>query len=171
MLYAEGWDETRLRKCLRKKKPKELARFILATHQERFFEPLGKLSESSGNCHGHGFSILAIGSLLIETVQSYQDGLPTTDEREFLNLSDLKNIPSEYRLNPNTRTSGAKAVGRLFRSNKNTFVGIPSTSIYKKYGAGSSIKGRLSVGGSPSKREPACGFRRETQIFPAETTL
>jgi hypothetical protein len=146
MLYAQGWDETKLRKCLRKKKPGELAGFILARHQERFLQPLTKLRESSGNWQGYGFSILAICSLLIETVQSYRDGLPTTDRKEFLHLSNLKNIPSKYRVNPNKWTSGAKTFRRFFECNKNVFVGVPGTSFYKKIRCGILHQGQTKRG-------------------------
>jgi hypothetical protein len=146
MLYAQGWDEARLRKCLRRKEPAELAGFILARHQERFFEPLTKLRESSGNSQGYGFSILAICSLLVETIQSYRDGLPTTDKREYLHLSNLKNIPSRYHLNPNKWTSGAKAFRRFFESNRNIFLGIPSTSFYKKIRCGILHQGQTKHG-------------------------
>jgi hypothetical protein len=159
MLYAQGWDDTRLRKCLRQKMPQELAEFILARHQERFLRPLMKLRECSDLWQGYGFSMLAICSLLIETVQSYRDGLPTTDKREFDKLARLKNVPSNYRLNQNKWTSGSQAFRRFFESNKGSFSGIPSASFFKKIRCGVLHQGQTK-GGWIVKRKGAGVWRR-----------
>ena len=146
MLFAQGWDEKKLRRSLRQKNPANLADFILARHEQRFLQPLRVLKGAPGNWQGYGFSMLALCSLLIETIQSYRDGLPTTDRREFKKLVALKNIPATYRLSVTDWKSRTRSFQRFFRDNRVLFQRIPGASFYKKLRCGILHQGQTKGG-------------------------
>ncbi len=134
--FASGWRRRKILACLRRRQTLELVSFIRARHNERFFEPIKKLNYSSGNLQGYGFGSMAICCLLIETIQSYRDGLPTTDNGELKRLRILKRIPARYRLPTNLRVRGQKAFKRFFKDYRKLFPGIPAASFYKNVRCG-----------------------------------
>jgi hypothetical protein len=68
-----------VRAALRTKDRAGLIDFIRQRHTERFFDPIQRLRGAERNQQGYGFAMMALCSLLIETIQSYREGLPTTD--------------------------------------------------------------------------------------------
>jgi hypothetical protein len=50
---------------------------------------------SGGHGFGYGFAVMALCSLLIETIYSYWDGLPSTNQRELKEL-EKHSTPPEY---------------------------------------------------------------------------
>jgi len=136
MRFAEGWDKNRVQKMLRRKRPDQLAEFIKARHDERFLQPLRVLKAASGNEQGFGFAMLAICSLLVETIQSYRDGLPTTDRGEFSDLTNLNNIPQRYRLKANECRSGRKIFQKFFSDFRSFFENMSGFRFYKNIRCG-----------------------------------
>jgi len=129
-LLAQEWPASRVRRCLRKKDKKSLVQFLRDRHQERFFKPIRKLKSSPGNIQGYGFAMMALCSLLVETIQSYRDGLPTTGGRELAHFRTLKNVPSPYRIPAGLTAGGKKAFRRFFRSNRSHFPGLGGARFY-----------------------------------------
>jgi len=95
---ARNWPMSKVRQCLDHKRKSELARFIRERYVERFFQPLQNLSRLPGNQQGYGFAIMALCCLLIETLESYRLGLPSTNYRELKNLRQIPVIPTRYRI-------------------------------------------------------------------------
>lgn len=99
---APNWRAGRVLDCLVKGRhaKKDLITFIAERHKARFFAPIKHL-QGTPRLHkgrqgfGYGFAVMALCALLIETIQSYWEGLPSTNKRE---LSDLKKrtAPPEY---------------------------------------------------------------------------
>src|SRR5437660_610686 len=104
---AADWRISRVRTSLRKKDRAGLIEFIRQRHKERFFEPIRQLRTAASNQQGYGFAMMALCSLLIETIQSYRDGLPTTDRGELGRLRALR-VPAEYAIPPG-QISGTEA--------------------------------------------------------------
>src|SRR5260370_27870645 len=134
--FASGWRKRKILGSLRKNQTLELATFIEARHHQRFFQPIKKLNHASGNLQGYGFGSMAICCLLIETIQSYRDGLPTTDNRELNRLRQLKRIPNRYRIPKNLKVRGQKAFEKFFKDYRKLFPSISPSSFYKNIRCG-----------------------------------
>jgi hypothetical protein len=93
VLLANDWPVSKVVDCLQKESKAEIVEFLRARHQERFFDPIRHLTESK-NKEGYGFAIMALCSLLVETLQSYRYGLPSTHEPE---LKSLKVPKTEWK--------------------------------------------------------------------------
>jgi hypothetical protein len=129
--FAQGWRKTRLLSCLRKRQTAQLADFIEARHQERFLRPIQELCKAIGNTQGYGFASMAICCLLIETVQSYRDGLPTTDNRELIRLRQANRVPERYQLPSNLKVRGENEFRRFFHDFRKCFPKLSAASFYK----------------------------------------
>jgi len=77
MQFARNWKLHKLELALKAGPSRKLARFIWARHYERFFEPIRIIREHDRG-RVHGFAMMSLCSLLIETLQCYKFGLPTT---------------------------------------------------------------------------------------------
>lgn len=109
---------------LRTKDSTGLIEFIEQRHRERFFEPIQQLRTSKANAQGYGFAMMALCSLLVETIQSYRDGLPTTNPGELGRLRNLRGVPTAYQLPAKLRVNGAAAFRRFFQHFRRDFDGI-----------------------------------------------
>lgn len=138
ILLAAKWHMSRILPLLGKKnEAKELANFIKARHDERFFRPIKILIKAKRNEQGYGFAIMAICCLLIETIQSYRDGLPTTDKRELGQLRKLgKDIPLQFKIPDGLTVEGKKTFKKFFKQYGNYFPGINGTEFYKSVRCG-----------------------------------
>lgn len=105
-----------MKRCLDSAEKDSLLQFIDERYQERFFDPITKLMDSHGQLHGFGFAIMALCSLLIESLQCYRYGLPTTHDGEYAALSRLFTPPIEYQIQPNERRNGKTAFIDFFSS-------------------------------------------------------
>ena len=83
---ASNWSVKRVSDCLTGGQKHELIQFLSDRHRERFFEPLEVLQNAKSSGRGFGFAIMALCSLLIETIESYKKGLPTSDKTDFDDL-------------------------------------------------------------------------------------
>jgi hypothetical protein len=79
---AIDWPSSRVQKCLESSDRTGLITFLKTRYEERFFKPIHKLNTASGNYRGFGFPVMALCSLLIESLQCYRYGLPTTHDSE-----------------------------------------------------------------------------------------
>jgi hypothetical protein len=98
---AFNWPKSRVQECLDNGLRHEAVRFLDERHCERFFAPIRYLRQAHEGNSGYGFAIMALCSLLIETVECYRQGLPSSSTSD---LGPLKAsaantaAPAEYRL-------------------------------------------------------------------------
>ncbi len=129
---AKGWPINKARRVLKKRRRQDLIRFLRKRHKERFFNPIPLLLNAPGNEQGYGFSAMAICSLLVETMQSYRLGLPTTNRQELTRIgANGKTIPKRYRV----RTGDLPARGEhifvcFFQSNRSSFPEVDGATYY-----------------------------------------
>lgn len=135
LFLAAGWRISRVRASLRTKDRAGLVEFIRQRHRERFFDPIQQLRSAERNQQGYGFAMMALCSLLIETIQSYRDGLPTTDRRELDRLRGLK-VPAPYAIPAGLRVNGTKAFRRFFSRFRNKFDAMSGLKFYKNVRCG-----------------------------------
>jgi hypothetical protein len=74
---ARNWSISSVQRCLDSDDKDSLLAFINQRYRERFFSPIQRLMDSPGQLDGYGFAIMALCSLLIESLQCYRYGLPT----------------------------------------------------------------------------------------------
>jgi len=75
---ARKWPSAEVADCLDRRDKDELVRFVKERHEQRFFGPIRALRPFNKS----GFAITALCSLLVETIQSYRLGLPSTHRGE-----------------------------------------------------------------------------------------
>lgn len=101
-------------RCLDSGEKDSLLRFIKERYRERFFDPIAELMDSPGQLHGFGFAIMALCSLLIESLQCYRYGIPTTHVGEYKDLSRTFNPPMEYDIPQAERKNARQAFADFF---------------------------------------------------------
>jgi hypothetical protein len=113
---ARNWTKTRVLECLEKKQRFEIARFLDDRYRERFFDPIRCLKNAQANEVGYGFAIMSLCCLLIETIESYRLGLPSTSERDMKALAKLpvNKASGEYSLQGPYRDCSAEAFEKFF---------------------------------------------------------
>lgn len=111
---ARDWSASRVQSCLDLAEKHSLLLFIDKRYRERFFDPISRLMDSQGQLNGFGFAIMALCSLLIESLQCYRYGLPTTYEAEYRNSLNAMNPAGIYRIDPAEHKSGKQAFEDFF---------------------------------------------------------
>lgn len=111
---ANDWSISRVQRCLDSEEKDALLLFIDQRYRERFFEPITTLMNSRGQHNGCGFAIMALCSLLIESLQCYRYGLPTTNGREYDALSHSFIPPIAYQIQQGERKNGTQAFRDFF---------------------------------------------------------
>lgn len=94
---AIGWPLSKVENCLETGDKNSLVSMIQQRYEERFLEPIRTLRSAPGHVRGFGFAIMALCSLLIESLQSYRYGLPTTNEGEYPSFASF-NPPTKYQI-------------------------------------------------------------------------
>jgi len=128
---AIGWPLSRVETCLNAGDKNLLVSLIQRRYEERFLEPIRTLRSARGHANGYGFSIMALCSLLIESLQSYRYGLPTTYEREYRALA-LFNPPAEYEIPEAERKTGKQVFADFFAfaPHQTLFPGVNGETYY-----------------------------------------
>jgi hypothetical protein len=104
---APRWRASRVLGCLQRgpQTKDDLIGFVAQRHKARFFEPIKHLLDEPGSQHegghgfGYGFAVMALCALLMETIQSYWDGLPSTNRNELKEL-EKRTTPPAHSLPP-----------------------------------------------------------------------
>jgi len=151
---ASNWPVSKVRSCLRRKDRNGLVEFLRERQHERFFRPITHLKNASGNIQGYGFAIMALCALLVETIQSYRDGLPTTFPPELDRLRNMQGVPPRYRIPLSLRINGKKAFERFFRAHRRQFPGLSGGRFYKNIRNGLLHQGQTKARWSLSKWGP-----------------
>jgi hypothetical protein len=83
--------------CLDQGKKRQLVKFLRQRFNDRFFKPVEVLRQAPGNTQGYGFAIMALSSLLVESIQSFRLGLPSTYDSDLRNLH-VYSPPPEFQV-------------------------------------------------------------------------
>ncbi|MFI5093732.1 MAG: hypothetical protein ACHQIK_09845 [Candidatus Acidiferrales bacterium] len=114
---ARGWRASRVKFCLDQGKKRQLVDFLRQRFDERFFQPIKLLKRAPGNSQGFGFAIMSICSLLVETIQSFRLGLPSTYDKDLRELHTY-NPPPEFQVPKTEWQNGHKAFVAFFSEPK-----------------------------------------------------
>jgi hypothetical protein len=102
VMLARNWNTERVIECLEGKQKFELIRFLDERYSERFFGPINCLRQAPDNEHGYGFAIMALCCLLVETIECYREGLPSSFKKDLIEMKDCAlnhSCPPDYKLN------------------------------------------------------------------------
>lgn len=77
---ARNWSKSRVCGCLEGGQKHELIRFLRERYSERFLSPIRCLRNAPGNNQGYGFAIMALCCLLVEAIECYEQGVPSSGE-------------------------------------------------------------------------------------------
>ena len=129
---ARGWSISRVQSCLDSADKDSLLLFLEQRYMERFFEPIRTLKDSPHQFQGYGFAIMALCSLLIESLQCYRYGLPTTYEPEYRYSLSAFTPPREYEISANEHKKGGDAFNDFFSqdNHKILFPGVDGNVFY-----------------------------------------
>ncbi len=122
---ARNWTRSRVLQCLQSGQKAELIRFVNERYSERFFGPIRCLTNAPGNSQGYGFAIMALCCLLVETMECYRKGLPSSYRGELGHLagSPDNGVAGDYKLEGPFDKSGSESV----------FVEFFEDDLYKRY--------------------------------------
>ncbi len=162
---AANWPISKVRRCLRKKDRDGLVQFLRERHDERFFKPIRYLKGAPGNIQGYGFAMMALCALLVETIQSYRDGLPTTFAPELNRLRNMPKVPAPYRILLGLQINAKKTFQGFFRPHARQFSGLSGARFYKNIRNGLLHQGQTKAGWTLSKWGPGVCDAKETVIF------
>jgi len=95
---AIGWPASKVATALESAEKALLVQFLKRRYEDRFIHPIQTLRSAPKNSHGCAFAVMALCSMLIETMQCYRQGFPTTHQPEFDQLKKSINVPQEYYL-------------------------------------------------------------------------
>ncbi len=133
---ALNWPRTRVQDALDNAQQEEIVRFLSERYTERFFYPIRSLRQAPGSHKGFGFAMMALCCLLIETLECYRQGLPSSHEKELKDLEKLpanKVAPLEYRLVAPFHASSSKVFEEFFKrpEHQKFFPGVDGGIFYK----------------------------------------
>jgi hypothetical protein len=136
---ARNWTLMRVKECLSQSQKEEMVRFIHDRYTERFLEPIRSLSDGDSTGRGSGFAIMALCSLLIETVECYRQGLPTSADAGLKDLREGCDIPEDLLKQLPQRLPGSKKVFISFFArpeHQRFFPGVNGEVFYTKIRCG-----------------------------------
>jgi hypothetical protein len=140
MDLATGWSVKRVIEALvseeRSEGRIELTDFLQVRYDQRFFEPISLLEKEATrkpSSRPYGFAIMSLACQMVETLESYIQGVPTT------NVGDLKKIQGDprYKYSPkqlecdNSKKLETKEAFKAFFSEyKKWFPGLDGEDFY-----------------------------------------
>lgn len=144
-LLARNWKKSRVLRCHDLREGLELCRFLRERYAERFLDPIECLARSPGNQRGFGFAIMSLCCLMIETLECYRIGWPSSyhgDLRNWGKSSLNTAVPdSDYALQSpyDFNTYSSKQVFEKFFSDPKHqafFPGVEADEFYKSIRCG-----------------------------------
>lgn len=138
---ARNWSASRVLQCLDLAQKHELAWFLQERYRERFFDAMDHLKTAPDASHGYGFAIVALCCLMIETIQCYRDGLPSSHEKELKALETSPHnsaAPDVYKLKSPFTCGSQRAFEEFFRSDLacRCLPGVDGKSFYQNIRCG-----------------------------------
>jgi len=143
---AIGWPATKVTKSLEAAEKTLLIQFLKRRYEERFLNPIQTLRSAPKNSHGCAFAVMALSSMLIETMQCYRQGLPTTNQPEFDELKKAIKVPQEYHI---PKVESGREVFKSFFSfpaHRVLFCGIDGEIFYRDIRNGVVHQGQTKSG-------------------------
>jgi hypothetical protein len=126
---ASRWRASKVRRALRTKSKKNLVAFLRDRYRERFFQPIQCLKDA-GNLQGYGMAMMSLCSLLVESIQSCRDGLPSTYRRELQNLSQYR-PPQKYDVPATEWKNGERVFEDFFAHYAHLFPAVNGLEFYR----------------------------------------
>lgn len=120
-LLAHNWPKSMVSECLDAGRTVELACFLRERYRERFFEPIRLLRSAPSNEQGFGFAIMAVCCLMVETIQCYREGLPSSHQTELQKLKGYSDVPVDYQVVESDLTIHGKEIFRRFFSDNQSY--------------------------------------------------
>jgi hypothetical protein len=135
---ARNWTKGTVFGCLAKKEKFELIRFLHDRYHERFFSPIRSLRRTSGNEQGYGFAIMALCCLLIETIQCYREGFPSSSysDLNYMQGLPLNNEDVAYKLVEPWPANESEGMFKRFFKDNRYFPSVDGEVFYKKIRCG-----------------------------------
>lgn len=142
MELATGWNIDRVLDALQGKKRLELIQFLGERYRQRFFEPIAHLEREAARniswpkgspdpdfpIRPYGFAIMSLACQLIETLESYHGGIPTTDKCDFhwMTTKDpkYKKSPKQVECSKNEIPGTEEAFKSFFLRHGSEFPGL-----------------------------------------------
>lgn len=81
-LLARNWRKAKVLQCHDARERLALVCFLRERYAERFFEPIAYLTWAPSSARGYGFAIMSLCCLLIETIECYRLGWPSSSVKE-----------------------------------------------------------------------------------------
>lgn len=130
-LLARNWKTSSVLTHLDARETVRLVCFLRKRYSERFFEPMHLLRSASGNEQGFGSTLMAVCCLLIETLQCYREGLPSSHKGELTTLIRYAGVPPEYRItDEDLKIKGQEIFRRFFSDNQRSFPCVSGITFY-----------------------------------------
>lgn len=128
---ANGWPISRVYDSLQAGDKAALLEFISQRYEERFFAPIRTLRDAPSSHEGFGFAIIALCSLLVESLQCLREGLPTTHSSEYERIQFI--VPPEYEIPTRERKNGLQVFVAFFarQRHKDLFGEVNGETFYR----------------------------------------
>ena len=134
MELAPGCPAEDVAKWLETENRARLSVFLRDRHEARFFSPIKYLRNAPNASDGYGFSMMALCSLLVETIECYREGMPTTSEREWRELVSIQAnelVPVNYRLGQKIPKNGLQIFEQFFADFRPIFPNMDGADFYR----------------------------------------
>ncbi len=149
MELASGWTIDRVLDATQSKNRLELVQFLKDRYEKRFFEPIALLEReairgipwTNGNLdpespiRPYGFAIMSLACQMIETLESYRRGIPTTSKNDFSWMTKnagYSSIPAQFKCDEKTDIPDTdKAFGSFFSDYSSAFPGLKGDEFYR----------------------------------------
>ncbi len=145
MELAPGWSIEKVLGALqgekRSEKRLELAQFIEERYNKRFFEPIALLEREAvreipwPTVRPYGFAIMSLACQMVETLESYTKGIPTTSTDDFAWMTkdaNYKKIPTLDTSKDLDIPGTEKAFVSFFSHYSGAFPGLKGIEFYRK---------------------------------------
>jgi len=150
---APQWEIGAVLDALRDTNRPQLAKFIERRYETRFFEPISLLekaavsginwkkgdSDPSEPIHPYGFAIMSLACQMIETIESYRRGIPTTNKDDFKRImrdSNYPRRPSTVKCAETDIPGTGEAFKSFFVQHRNEFPGIDGGEFFTNVRSG-----------------------------------
>jgi hypothetical protein len=147
MELAPQWEIETVLDALRTKQRPQLARFIEDRYETRFFQPICLLEKEAIKdipwklddpdptepIRPYGFAIMSLACQMIETLESYRLGVPTTSTRDFRVIEcdcNYPDRPSEVNCDKDAIRGTRKAFESFFETHREEFANISGSEFY-----------------------------------------
>lgn len=116
------------------KEATKLAAFLRRRHEARFFNPIEYLRRAPDTYGGYGFSMMALCCLLIETIECYRRGIPTTSKKEWSGLAKIQQketVLTPFQLPTQGPPKGSEVFETFFRDFQSLFPNVDGKAFYE----------------------------------------